>query len=162
MRRAFILLFLMASISFPAIARESTADSAAAKGVVAVVPTGSIKASFTKVRNGDGQLAVALFSSREGFPVKIARAMAKKLVPANDPKCEVVFENVPYGSYAVSVFHDQNNNGKLDTVFLIGIPKEGVGCSNNPKSRFGPPSFADSKFTLDSREVELTIELKYL
>jgi uncharacterized protein (DUF2141 family) len=30
------------------------------------------------------------------------------------------------GDYAISVFHDENSNGKLDRNFM-GMPKEGVG-----------------------------------
>jgi uncharacterized protein (DUF2141 family) len=156
MRTAFLLFLLLLTTSFSAFAQEGAPD------VPTMVATGSIKAHFSKLHNTNGQLVVMLFSSREGFPVKSARAYLKKTVPANDPKCEVVFENIPYGTYAVSVFHDENSNGKLDTVFLIGMPKEGVGSSNNPKSRMGPPSFADAKFTLNSSEVDLNIDLKYL
>jgi uncharacterized protein (DUF2141 family) len=156
MTKALILFFILTITSLSAFAQDGAVD------VATIVSTGSIKARFHKLHNTNGQLVVMLFSSREGFPVKSAKAFAKKILPANDPKCEVVFETIPYGSYAVSVFHDENSNGKVDTVFLIGIPKEGVGCSNNPKSSFGPPSFADAKFTLDSKEVELNIDLKYL
>ena len=55
--------------------------------------------------------------------------------------------------------HDENRNGKLDTNFL-GIPKEGVGASNNPKSRFGPPSFEESMFVLDCPELSKEIRLR--
>ena len=49
----------------------------------------------------------------------------------------------------------------LDTNF-IGIPKEGVGVSNNPKIGMGGPRFNDSVFTLNTKEIELTIAMKYL
>jgi uncharacterized protein (DUF2141 family) len=44
--------------------------------------------------------------------------------------CE--FPGVTPGTYAISVFHDENSNGKLDTN-LLGIPREGVSASNNRK-----------------------------
>ncbi|NTU44714.1 MAG: DUF2141 domain-containing protein [Chlorobiaceae bacterium] len=154
MTKFFMLFFLLTTLSMSAFAGEGAVDAAQ--------PAGTIKAHFSKLRNTKGDLIVSLFNKKEGFPVKSAKAFAKKTIPANDPKDEVVFENVPYGSYALSVFHDENSNGKVDSVFLIRIPKEGVGCSNNPKSSFGPPSFNDAKFTLDSREVILNIDLKYL
>ncbi len=143
-------------------AEESGADATPVPAAVVAVQTGSIKVQFSKLRNTTGQLVVALYTSKDGFPVKLAKAAQKKIVQANDQKCEVVFDAIAYGTYAVSVFHDENSNGKLDTVFLIGIPKEGVGCSNNAKGHFGPPSFADSKFILDQSEVDLNIELHYL
>jgi len=47
--------------------------------------------------------------------------------------------------YAVSVFHDENYNGKLDTN-LLGIPREGVGASNDARGNFRPPKFGAAAF----------------
>jgi uncharacterized protein (DUF2141 family) len=157
MKTARILIFfLLTAFS----ATLSAQDNAAVVGTPSGY--GTIKVRFSNLRNTNGQLGVALFATRDGFPGKQEKAVTRTFVQANVPQAEAVFEKIPYGTYAVSVYHDENSNGKLDTVFLIGMPKEGVGCSNNPKSHMGPPSFADSKFTLDNNEVELTIALKYL
>jgi uncharacterized protein (DUF2141 family) len=55
----------------------------------------------------------------------------------------------------------ENANSKLDTNF-IGMPKEGVGTSNNPRTRFGPPSFENAVFELDSGNRVIEISMKYL
>ena len=60
---------------------------------------------------------------------------------------KVVFENIPDGEFAISLYHDENNNGKLDTGWF-GIPKEGYGCSNDAKGNMGPPKYEDAKFQL--------------
>ena len=41
-----------------------------------------------------------------------------------------MFTDLPAGVYAVSVFHDENMNQKLDKNF-VGVPKEEYGASNN-------------------------------
>jgi len=64
------------------------------------------------------------------------------------------------GFYAVSVFHDENMNQKLDKNF-VGVPKEGYGASNNPKKKMGPPSFEETKFQLSGMEQSLEIKLMY-
>ena len=64
------------------------------------------------------------------------------------------------GLHAVSVLHDENNNGKLDTNFL-GIPREGVGMSNNPPPRRGPPRFAEAAFRLPPQGGEIVVNLVY-
>ena len=69
----------------------------------------------------------------------------------------MTFENIPEGTYAVSIFHDENNNDKLDSNF-IGIPKEDYGCSNNAKGFMGPPKWKDAKFELNSDKT-ITITL---
>ncbi len=125
------------------------------------VPTGRIHVRISGVRSQEGELGLALFNSKEGFPMKPARAFAKGAVAAEGESHVYVFEHVPYGTYAISVMHDENRNGKLDTNF-IGIPREGVGASNNPVSRFGPPSFDSSSFRLDRQELDLDIRMKYL
>jgi uncharacterized protein (DUF2141 family) len=72
----------------------------------------------------------------------------------------VIFEGIPQGTYAVSVFHDENMNGKLDKNF-VGAPKEGYGASNNPKKRMGPPKFDEAKFSADQLQHSVEIKLIY-
>jgi uncharacterized protein (DUF2141 family) len=71
-----------------------------------------------------------------------------------------VFTDLPAGVYAVSVFHDENMNQKLDKNF-VGVPKEGYGASNDPKKKMGPPSFEETKFQLSGTEQSLEIKLMY-
>ena len=70
-----------------------------------------------------------------------------------------MINNVPKGIYAVSVHHDENKNGKLDTN-VIGIPIEGIGASRNPSMTFGPPEFDEANFRLKNN-IKLKIKLKY-
>jgi uncharacterized protein (DUF2141 family) len=69
------------------------------------------------------------------------------------------FTGVTPGDYAVVVLHDENGNAKPD--FVLGIPKEGVGFSNNPRLITGPPRFATAKLPVAQTPVETTIRLKY-
>jgi uncharacterized protein (DUF2141 family) len=65
---------------------------------------------------------------------------------------------LPPGRYAVSVYLDENGNRKLDTNWL-GMPKEAVGVSNNPRGRMGPPRFEDSVFVHGSSAETISIKL---
>ena len=71
----------------------------------------------------------------------------------------MVLENVPYGEYGISAYHDRNDNGKLDTG-LFRIPKEPIGSSNDARVRFGPPKYQDAKFTLDQPELEVVVPIR--
>lgn len=122
--------------------------------------TGAITVRISGLRNSDGSLSVALFSAKKGFPGKFDKALRTLSIPASAEPV-VAFDNVPWGTYALAVRHDENGNSKLDANFL-GMPKEGVGTSNNPKSSFGPPSFKDASFMLDRKNLEMTINLRYL
>jgi uncharacterized protein (DUF2141 family) len=121
---------------------------------------GSINVHITGLKNLEGKFGVSLFNSKKGFPGKHQQACCSVLKIISSTSETVLFEHLPYGTYAVSIMHDENNNGKLDTNF-IGIPKEGVGVSNNPKIGMGGPKFKDSVFTLDTKELEITVAMKY-
>jgi uncharacterized protein (DUF2141 family) len=155
-------LFLLAFLSFTALPSTVATVCAAEQEQVAVpAGTGAITVRISGLRNTNGNLSVALFNTKEGFPGKFDRAFMKTVVPASGSEHVVVFDTVPFGSYAVAVRHDENANGKLDANFL-GMPKEGVGTSNNPRSRFGPPSFKDASFLFDQSSIELNVNLRYL
>jgi uncharacterized protein (DUF2141 family) len=161
MKKPLFLLLTLAllPLQLPVASRNAFAD----EPVKVEIPAGNgaIRVTVAGLRNTDGNLSVALFNVKKGFPGKYEKALRKIDVPAAGAEHVVVFDNVPYGLYAVAVRHDENGNGKLDTN-ILGMPKEGVGTSNNPKSRFGPPSFEDASFTLDKSTMELTVNLRYL
>ena len=58
--------------------------------------------------------------------------------------------DLPPGEYAVVVYRDANDNGRLDKNF-IGIPREDLGFSNNYWPE-GPPTFARAAFALGEGE----------
>ncbi|GCD80314.1 DUF2141 domain-containing protein [Schleiferia thermophila] len=64
----------------------------------------------------------------------------ESIIPVENKKATIRFTDLSAGSYSVEAFHDQNNNGKLDTN-PFGIPKEPYGFSNNVRGNFGPPDF---------------------
>lgn len=107
-----------------------------------------------------GEVAYLVFDSPEGFPNRKEHAIRSGFVAVAPEKSEVVVDlgRLPSGRYAVTAYQDVNGNHKLDSN-LIGIPREPVGASNNPKPHFGPPSFKDCAFTLDESGQKITIEL---
>lgn len=156
--RLFFLAVFLLSMYLPASTQNVSADEPASLAVPS--GAGAITVRISGLRNSDGSLSVALFSAKKGFPGKFDKAVRTLSIPASAEPV-VAFDNVPWGTYALAVRHDENGNGKLDANFL-GMPKEGVGTSNNPKSSFGPPSFKDASFMLDRKNLEMTINLRYL
>lgn len=120
-----------------------------------------IRVHIEGLNSDQGQVVCALFASADAFPKRIDRAYARMAVPivAGHANCE--FTMGPAGTYAVSVFHDENSNGKLDTNWL-GIPREGVGASNNPKPRMGPPKFRAAKFQYSEGSIDIDITIHYI
>ena len=61
---------------------------------------------------------------------------------------------------AISVLHDRDRNGKVTRGFL-GIPREGVGFSNNPKLRNRAPRYEETVVSLLSHESTIVIRMIY-
>jgi len=80
--------------------------------------------------------------------------------PARVGLTQVKVTGLPAGRYAVQAFLDENSNGDVDRG-LFGIPKEGVGFSNNAKIRLGPPKFAEAAFTFNGTAQAIHLNLRY-
>jgi uncharacterized protein (DUF2141 family) len=124
--------------------------------------TGTLTVRVTGARNTKGKIGVTLFQDARGFPDDPSKAFRQQAVEI-DPKtmsAEVVFKDLPQGTFAASVLHDENGNGKMDKNF-VGIPKEGYGASNNPKKKKRAPTFDEAKFSLNSAVQSIEITLIY-
>lgn len=116
----------------------------------------TLTVKVTGMESTNGKVFFALFDRKEDFLKNNKIINAAKVKPENG-MATAILTNVKEGEYAVSVFYDENNNGKMDTNFL-GIPKEPYGFSNNSKGFMGPPKFENSKF-LVSGDTSISIRI---
>lgn len=107
------------------------------------------------IKKVEGSLMVAIYDHEDHFLTKEIMGEGKT-IEAN--QIEFHFEGLGEGTYAVSLFHDKNDNGKLDSNF-IGIPTEPYAFSNNAKGMFGPPSFEQCKFEIKEGTHKIVISL---
>jgi uncharacterized protein (DUF2141 family) len=121
---------------------------------------GTLRLKITRLRNDRGKVNLSLYRSSEGYPSNSKKAFKNIRAEIREGTCEITFSDLPRGEYAISLMHDENGNGKMDTGFL-GIPKEGYGASNDAKAVLGPPKYADARFGLDKSEVSLEIRVRY-
>jgi uncharacterized protein (DUF2141 family) len=129
--------------------------------VFAQASCSGIHVKILNIRNSTGTVACALFESPEGFPLEYLRYATNIMVikiRATQACCD--FLDIPPGTYALAVSHDENMNGKLDNNWL-GIPREGYGFSNDAKAWLSAPSFSAASFQYDGQNLELTISLHY-
>jgi uncharacterized protein (DUF2141 family) len=124
-------------------------------------PKVSLTVSFEGFRNTTGQALVAIFDAQEAWP-KLARALRLEKLKLTGPRLDYTFRDLAPGTYAVSVVHDENENGKLDMKWLpYPHPGEGVGASNDAAATMGPPSWSDARFGLSDKGGVMTIHLRY-
>jgi uncharacterized protein (DUF2141 family) len=120
-----------------------------------------IHVEIAGLRDDKGQAVCSLFSSAADFPKQTEKAVARSVSVIADRHAVCEFSGVAPGTYAISVFHDENLNGKLDTNFM-GIPREGVGASNGAKGHLGPPKFDAAAFRFAGGQLDLKITINYL
>lgn len=114
---------------------------------------------INNIEHNEGAIMVALHDGAKDYPIKRV-PIATQSVPANKAGVVVSFENLSAGTYAIALYHDENSNGKMDQNF-IGIPKEGMGASNNAKGRMGPPKFKDAAVVIDDIDIDIEISVNY-
>ena len=104
--------------------------------------------------NNNGKMFIALYNSETAFLKENYKGTISDI---EHKRSTVSFEGIPEGIYAVSVFHDENDNGKMDTNFMH-IPKEDYGCSNGATGFMGPPKWKDAKFEIKAdKAIEITL-----
>jgi uncharacterized protein (DUF2141 family) len=106
-----------------------------------------LEIQIDNIASNNGKIYVGVYDSEQNFLSKVFRG---DLVAIKNKKATCTFK-IPVGTYAVSIFHDENDNKKLDTG-LFGIPTEDYGTSNNATGFMGPPKYEDAKFKLENRK----------
>jgi uncharacterized protein (DUF2141 family) len=121
---------------------------------------GNILIELKGLKNTKGKVNIAIYNSVATFN-KPTGAYRKISVDPSSTFVKIEIENIPAGTYAFGLFHDENENQKLDMNFF-GIPKEGFAFSNNAMGTFGPPTFQQTKFVVpEDGTVTQTIVLKF-
>lgn len=101
-----------------------------------------------------GTVRVIIYNDKAAYDANEA-PISKHQEAVSSESMIINFGDLPSGNYAIKLYHDENDNGKLDFGFM-GIPAEGYGYSNNG-GKFGPSSFDDAKFELQN---PMTINIK--
>lgn len=121
---------------------------------------GTIRVQVIGIAAPIGTLKLSLDNSEDSFLGKNNTQDFKVgATSALAPTSDYLFPNVPFGTYAIKLFHDANDNDQLDTN-LLGIPAEAYGVSNDARGMFGLPAFADAAFVHRGKETVLTIHIR--
>jgi uncharacterized protein (DUF2141 family) len=105
-------------------------------------------------RSDQGLVLGALYASEASW---LKDPLAGERQPAGG-KSVLVYRNLQPGTYALSLYHDENGNGKLDAN-VVGIPTERYGFSRDARGSMAPPSFADAALELRGDQ-SITVNLR--
>lgn len=115
---------------------------------------GVIDLVVKNISSDEGQILIGLYNSKAQW---LGTPYEGKVGIIKDGTATVVFDAIPNGTYAISVFHDADGDGELNT--FLGIPTENTGASNNAPANFGPPKWDDAKFVVKGNSVMQVIKL---
>ncbi len=124
-------------------------------------PSTTVALRLDGFRSGEGQVLIAVYRGGEGFPGEPTRAWRRIVTTISAGQARVDLRDVPPGDYAVAVVHDEDSDNALDTNWL-GMPREGIGTSNNAKGRMGPPKYRDARFEVTAAGAVQNIRMVYL
>lgn len=135
--------------------------AAAAPGVAGGVNAGdaSLTVTVSGIKSSKGVIRLAVCPPAAGFPECKGRSVKSADLAISQGMAHTVLSGLAPGTYAISVFHDANTNGKLDT--FAGIPREGYGFSANPGFKPRAPRFEEAEIEVKGEEAT-EIRLRYI
>ncbi|GAA6153682.1 DUF2141 domain-containing protein [Pseudoteredinibacter isoporae] len=95
-----------------------------------------------------GTTYLSLYDKAEHFNKMDGKSVANVQQRISGDTLRITFHDLNSGQYAVSLYHDANNNRELDRN-MLGIPSEPYGFSNDAGA-FGPAKFNKASFTLEA------------
>ncbi|WP_034258938.1 DUF2141 domain-containing protein [Aequorivita capsosiphonis] len=110
----------------------------------------TIEVSISGFDNNIGKAIIGLYNTESDFLEKEYKSATSEIIKKHST---ALFTDIPDGIYAVSVFHDEDNDNEFDMLFGF-IPMEDYGNSNNVPPRFGPPKWDDAKFEIKGGEIK--------
>ena len=119
--------------------------------------SGKFALSVIGLESNEGKVMIALFNSEESYS-ETGEKFKSNALEIEEKKCEWVIENLPFGEYAIKLYHDENGNNKMDKN-MLGIPSEDYGFSNNASGSFGPADYEDAKFIFSGSGLQHEINL---
>lgn len=140
-----------APVSAPAL-EDSGCQGPASEVTLTVVVQG--------LRSAKGLVAVSLYADdKSKFLVKKGSIYVGR-VDAHAPSTRVCMHLPKAGTYAIAVYHDEDASRKLNRS-LVGLPTEGFGFSNNPKTFMSLPAFSAVRLNVAKSGMETVIRLRY-
>ena len=129
----------------------------AAAMLAGAAPVGTLTVRVENVRNDKGRVHIDICPEAKFLKDDCPWSA---IAPAHSGTTIVTAHDIPPGRYAVQAFHDENSNDKVDRA-LFGIPKEGVGFSNDAPIHLSAPKFAAAAFDFAGPEQTIRLKMRY-
>lgn len=119
----------------------------------------TLNVEINKVKSNKGKILLSLYNAEKGFPYESTSCIKIFTLQPKAGKVVLTTSEIPTGVYAIALFHDADENGKLSTN-MLGMPKEGYAFSNDASGFLGLPSFKSASFRFQS-DTTIFIQMKH-
>jgi uncharacterized protein (DUF2141 family) len=127
-----------------------------ASTAAAADPAASITVEVSGVRAATGMVRVSVCPHN----LFLGNCPWSASAPAHGGIVTVVVPGVPPGRYAVQAFHDADSDSKLARNW-IGIPREGIGFSNDAMAHLTYPRFSVAAFDHGVTAQHIAVTVRY-
>jgi len=144
-------IFIMITVSFVWAVNKKASNEAASKN-------SKIVATAINFKNSNGDAVFCLYTADSGFITDTSKAYKIREGKIINGKSQVIFDNLPPGSYEVKVIHDENMNDKLDTsegYAITGSPVQNTG------NYYGTQAFNDAMSPMGQQNQQPIIRINY-
>ena len=114
--------------------------------------------NITNIQQSKGTLRIGIYDPTPAFGSDHAKPNYLKSISITKTDNQVIIFELPQGRYALAMYHDLNDNNKMDKN-MVGFPKEPYGFSNNFRPKFSGPKFEDCAFELNDSPKTINIKL---
>ena len=125
----------------------------------AFAKTGKVIVNVSGIENDKGIVRIGIYNNAEAFTHydKVFKGEEPK---ANKSGVSCTFTDIPAGTYAVAVWHDEDEDKTMNKN-MFGAPKEAYGFSRNKFGSFGPPPFTEVSFEVkEGKKTTLSIKVE--
>lgn len=122
---------------------------------------GDLVINLENIKTSEGMIWLALYDSEEDLFVKDKSILkGVKLEETGDltGTLTIKMDQIMFGTYALAIYHDIDNDGKLDQN-LLGIPTEPYAFARKPKSKWRAPRYDELTFNFSESDQEITTKL---
>mgnify|MGYP003575126124 CR=1 FL=1 len=147
-----LLIAMAALVAIPGVA-AAQACTGPASGVRFFV-------NVENIRSSNGLVAVTVYADDSSRFLARRGSLYVGRVPARAPSTRVCIHLPSTGVYAIAVYHDEDGNRRINRSGL-GMPQEGFGFSNNPRTLFSVPSFRSVRVNIPRTNMVTTVRLRY-
>lgn len=128
---------------------------------VSTQPTSNLTVNVLDIdTDEEGKIRITLFNKEDGFPNDYETGYRTQTVAITGKSVQVKFTDLPYGTYAVAVLHDEDGDKVMDYNW-VGIPTEGWVVSNEVFPALRSPYFSEASFELNSASKTLNLHIDY-